>query len=77
MAANGATIEQVKEKYEHRWLALEGVEGVGIGEDRAGRPALKVYLSGKTEAVRRELPHEVEGYAVVTEDSGEFHILPA
>ncbi len=70
--SRSATIQQVKEKYESRWLAIEGVEGVGIGEEGSDR-VIKVYVSKKTKALQTQIPRQVEGYPVRLEVSGEFH----
>jgi hypothetical protein len=75
----GPGIEQVHDQYSDQWMAIHGVDGVAIGEDeRTGRPALLVYVSGATDAVRQQIPAEVEGYQVrVIPNPGGFHTLPA
>jgi hypothetical protein len=73
--SRGATIEQVKERYEAAWLAIEGVEGVGLGREGSGK-VIKVYVSKKTKALQQRIPTQVEGYPVRLEVSGEFRALP-
>jgi hypothetical protein len=61
----------VKKRYERRLLALEGVTGVGIGED-AGEPRIKVYVDEDRPARRASIPHVLEDIPVVVEESGAF-----
>ena len=69
-----APIRALKARHEARLLGVDGVEGVGIGEER-GRPVITVYVAGRTEAIRREIPPELEGYPVRVVVSGEFRAL--
>ena len=71
-AARKASIEKVKEKYETQLLNIEGVEGVGIGEE-SGRPVIKVYVVKKTKTLQGKIPARLEGYPVSMEVTGEFH----
>ncbi len=75
MAAKRSPIEQVKAKHEMRLLRIEGVEGVGIGEE-ADQLVIKVYVAKKTKALQESIPARIEGYPVRIEVSGEFHALP-
>lgn len=64
------SIEEVQAAHQGEWMALPGVEGVGIG--RCGeKPCLKVFASRQTEEMKR-IPSEVEGYEVRVEISGLF-----
>lgn len=65
-------IERVKADHEMQLMAINGVEGVGVGEE-AGKPVIKVYVSGKTPALKQAIPAQLDGYPVRTEVSGEFH----
>jgi hypothetical protein len=50
-----------------RLMAIDGVEGCGVGQDDAGNPVLLVYL--RDEQARQRLPTDVEGHrlhAVIT-----------
>ena len=67
-----ASIEQAKTNHEMRLLNIEGVEGVGIGEEM-GKPVIKVYVAKKTKAIQKKIPDQIEGYPVVMEVTGEFH----
>lgn len=68
------TIEQVKEAHEIKLMAIDGVQGVGIGQRKdADGLAITIYVESKTKALRETLPKELEGYPVQVEVSGEFH----
>ena len=59
--------EKVKEKHEMRLMSIEGVEGVGISEDKAGIEVLIIYL--RDEAAKDRIPHEIDGFRVRTTDT--------
>jgi hypothetical protein len=67
-------IREVKARHEGRLLGVDSVQGVGIGEER-GRPVITVYVAGPTEALRRAIPPELEGYPVRVVVSGELRAL--
>lgn len=48
------TIVQEKEKYTAQLMDLQGVEGVGIGEDK-GKEVLVVYISSIDESVKQQI----------------------
>jgi peptide deformylase len=62
------TIEEVKQAQEARLMAMKGVEGVGIGADQLGNPAIVVYVRDAGAAAR--LPKQIEGHPVVVENLG-------
>jgi hypothetical protein len=70
--ARKPAIEKIKAKYEKEFLGLEGVEGVGIGEE-LGKPVIKVYVVRKTRSLQERIPSQIEGYPVRMEVTGEFH----
>jgi hypothetical protein len=67
-------IREVKARHEARLLGVDGIQGVGIGEER-GRPVITVYVAGPTESLRREIPPVLDGYPVRVVVSGEFRAL--
>ncbi|MBI3969808.1 MAG: hypothetical protein HY332_00845 [Chloroflexi bacterium] len=71
--------DEIRERYEERWMAIDGVEGVAVGiDERTGKPALDVYVSRKTEEIRQQIPAEVDDYPVrLVPVHGEFTTLPA
>lgn len=60
---------QIKRRHEGSLMAYDFVQGVGLGE-RAGHPAIKVYVSQARPAQTRRLPKSLEGVPVVVEVSG-------
>lgn len=75
MSSSKPSIEKVKARHEGRLLLIEGVEGVGIGEE-SQQPFLRVYVAKKTKSLQKKIPTRIEGYPVRIEGSGEFHALP-
>jgi hypothetical protein len=51
-------------------LAIEGVEGVGAGQDGAGRDAVVVYI--REQRVAERLPNEVDAFPVEPVVTGEI-----
>lgn len=54
-------------------MGIEGVEGVGIGQDAIGNEAIVVYARDR-EAAKR-VPSTVDGINVVVEVTGPIHAL--
>lgn len=67
-------IEDVKKRHELELLGIEGVEGVGVTEDK-GHAVLTLYIGQMTDQLRRKLPTEIEGYPVRTVITGGFVAL--
>ena len=67
-------IEAVLKDHTSRLMALPGVVGTAQTEC-SGAPCIKVYVKSKTPEVIRQIPSEIEGYAVVTEETGEIRPL--
>lgn len=65
---NSKTIEEVKQAHEADLMAIEQVEGVGIGSDSAGRDVIVVYISNPAAAAH--VPKQLEGFRVRTENLG-------
>lgn len=73
-AASGASgLEHVKQNHEGELMAIEGVEGVGIGQNGIGDAAIIVYL--RDEDVRNRIPRTIEGHPVVTHITGAIDAL--
>ncbi|HEV7842790.1 MAG TPA: hypothetical protein VGO69_03795 [Pyrinomonadaceae bacterium] len=70
------SIEKVKAAHEMKLMDIEGVQGVGIGQQaKADGLAIKVYVDRKTKSLQEKLPKELDGYPVEIEVSGEFQAL--
>lgn len=64
-------VKQVKQRHERELLRLDGVQGVGIGDDH-GRPAIMVYVDDSSSAEMRKIPQRIDDVQVVVEESGAF-----
>jgi len=63
------TIQQVKEKYQTELLLLPGVVSVGIGLSE-GEAVIRIGLDGRYPDTETALPEALEGYRVVSQDTG-------
>jgi hypothetical protein len=55
---------------------IQGVEGIGIGVDDIGNPAIVVYVSSA--GVQKLLPQQIEGFKLKIENlKGPITTLPA
>jgi len=57
-----SAVERVKQNHEQELMAIEGVEGVGVGRSNIGDDAVIVYL--RDEAARQRIPRSLDGYPV-------------
>ena len=67
---SNAKIEHVKRVHEAELFVIDGVEGVGIGEDEDGNEFIRVYVRDKETVAK--VPKLLEGFPVKTYVSGEF-----
>jgi len=68
-----ADIDSVKYAREQQLMEIQGVEGVGIGVDDIGNPAIVVYVNSA--GVRKQ---QIEGFKVKVENlKGPITVLPA
>lgn len=67
-STSASTIASVKLSHEHELLAIDGVEGVGIGQNEIGDQVILVYL--RDAAAENRIPQKVEGFAVRTQITG-------
>lgn len=71
----GKTIQEVQKEHTDELMAMPGVAGTAIGMCDE-RPCIKVYVVKKTPELDRKIPDTLEGYPVMTEETGEFRRLP-
>jgi hypothetical protein len=67
-------IKWVLEKNTTKLMSLPGVVGVAQG-DFENKACIKVYVTGKTQGLLRQVPSNLEGYRVIIEESGKFQAL--
>ena len=67
-------IEQIQEEHTNEWMAIPGVEGIGIGLFR-DKPCIKIFSSISSELLRNKIPSTIEGYPVIIEETGTFRAL--
>lgn len=61
-------VEHVKQSHEQQLMAIDGVEGVGVGRNSIGDDAVIVYL--RTEDAKARVPRTIGGYPVETKVTG-------
>ena len=57
-----SAVSSIKQKHEARLMAIDGVEGVGIGQDQIGDEAIVVYA--RDSGVADRLPRELDGVSL-------------
>jgi hypothetical protein len=67
--------KRVKREHESRWLSLDGVVAVGVGQTADGRPAVVVSVRADSARLRRALPERVDGVPVEVRVSGDLRAL--
>jgi len=71
----GKKVLEVLERHKNELMAIPGV--VGVAEGRCnGEPCIKVYITRKTSEIAGKIPHQLEGFPVSVEETGEFKPLP-
>lgn len=69
-----AGIGRVLQRHQAELLRIDGVEGVGVGQDRIGGDAITVYI--RHSDVKARVPSSLDGYPVQTEVTGVIEPLP-
>jgi len=70
----GKTIEQVLNERTDEWMAISGVEGVAIGEQK-GKSCIRIFTSINPKNLRDKIPSSVNEYPVIIEQTGTFRAL--
>ena len=68
-----STLERVKLDHEQELMAIDGVEGIGVGKSKIGDDAIIVYL--RDEGARKLIPRSIAGYPVETIITGVIDAL--
>lgn len=58
------SLEHVKQDHEQELMAIDGVEGVGVGRNEIGDDAIIVYL--RDEGAKKRIPRSIGGVPVKT-----------
>ncbi len=69
-------IQSVLQEHTDRLMSLPGVVGTALGE-QGGQPCIKVFVVKKTPSLLEQIPSELDGYPVATQETGEFRALDA
>jgi hypothetical protein len=73
VASQARDINQVLREHDDGLLAIPGVVGVFVGLlDDGKTPCLKLMVTRLTPELKRSIPRELEGYAVIPEVTGEI-----
>ena len=68
------SIETVLKKHTDKLMAIPGVVGTAQGLYK-DKPCIKVYVTKKTDEIKRKIPKTIEGFYVDVEVTGEFRAL--
>jgi hypothetical protein len=68
-------IEEVLKERAGELMSIPGVVGAGQGLCE-GKPCIKVFVIKKTPELVQKIPHSLDGYPVVIEETGKVKALP-
>lgn len=68
-------IEAVMNDHVQEWMQTPGVTVVYISQDEHGRPCIKIGVREFDEERDAGFGHEIEGYPIVVEETGEIRPL--
>ena len=65
---SSSPVQHVKQRHEQELMAIDGVEGVGVGRNSVGDDAILVYL--RSDDIKTRIPRSIDGYPVETQVTG-------
>jgi len=65
---SSSPVQHVKQRHEQELMAIDGVEGVGVGRNSIGDDAILVYL--RSDDIKARIPRTIDGYPVETKVTG-------
>jgi hypothetical protein len=65
-------VQQIMDRHQANLMAVDGVQGVGIGAAAPDGFAIKVYVDKKRPELPSAIPARIEDVPVVVEESGVF-----
>ena len=68
-------IKKIKQKHEKKWLKIDGVVAVGIGNLSDGGPGIIVSVKKNIGGIRKQIPETVQGIGVEIQETGEMKAL--
>lgn len=68
-------IDEVLKEHVKALMSIPGVVGAGQGLCE-GKPCIKVYVIEKTPEIEQKIPHILDGYPVMVEETGPIKALP-
>ncbi len=68
-------IREVKRAHEARWMEMEEVVAVGVGQLEDGEPGIVVSVRSGADEVRTSLPDSVDGVSVEVRTIGDVRAL--
>lgn len=68
-------IEDVLKEHTDELMSIPGVVGTALGLC-TGQPCIKVFVTQKTQELKKKISPRLEGYRVVVEETGEIRPLP-
>lgn len=71
----GKKIEEVLKEHTPELMSTPGVVGTAQGLCE-GQPCIKVFAVEKTWNLERKIPHTLEGYPVMIQETGKFRAFP-
>lgn len=63
-------MKAVKRAHERTWMALDGVEAVGIGITSSGDTGIIISVSANPAGIRRQIPERIDDVPVEIRVSG-------
>ncbi len=75
MAESLDRVRAVKQAHEQRWLVLDGVVAVGIGQRADGTPQIVVSVEADSARLRRQIPQQAEGVPIEIQVTGPLRAL--
>jgi len=68
------SISEVLKEHTDELMSIQGVVGTAQGLYK-NKPCIKVLVAKDTQEIRNSIPHEIDGYLVVIQESGEIQAL--
>ncbi len=64
--------KKIKEKYEQKWMAIEGVSAVGIGVTGNQMIGIIISVTENPEEIRHKIPAKIKEIPIKIQKTGKF-----